>query len=64
MSASRDGAGTMPTTEQIRRKLVLSFGLLEAAIAIKKHRLRVANPGMAERDLTRKAMELIDRGLK
>jgi len=54
----------MPTTREIHKKIRLSFDLFAAAFEIKRHQLRKKHPDLPERELTRRTMELIERGLR
>ena len=54
----------IPSSDQIEKKLRLSFGLFEAAFEIKKHQLAKKHPEKSERELNYMTMLLFERGAK
>lgn len=50
--------------ERIQRKLRLADDLFRFAMRTKKHQLRLRFPELSERELTRRAYALIERGCK
>lgn len=51
-----------PSSEEIHKKLKLSFDLLVAAFEIKKHQLQKKYPEKTEQELSHMTMLLIEKG--
>jgi hypothetical protein len=61
-STKRSAIAKIPSSQEIEKKLRLSFGLLEAAFEIKKFQLSKKYPEKSDQELSHMTMGLLEKG--